>query len=125
VIEFEYSITCGNISEEGDMRKFLLLLLTAALVLLMVSVSFAGDAQTVNGWVSDSKCGVKGANASGEACTKKCIAAGASPVVVADTDQKVLNVDNPDALKEHYGHHVAVTGHIDGDKIHVDSVKML
>jgi hypothetical protein len=28
-------------------------------------------------------------------------------------------------MKEHYGHHVAVTGHIDGDKIHVDSVKML
>jgi hypothetical protein len=34
-------------------------------------------------------------------------------------------VDNPDTLKDHYGHHVSVTGHIDGDKIHVDSVKML
>ncbi|MBZ5664291.1 MAG: hypothetical protein LAO30_06765 [Acidobacteriia bacterium] len=107
------------------MRKFLLLLLAAALVLLMASVSFAGDAQTVNGWISDSKCGAKGANAGAEACTKKCIAAGASPVVVTDKDQKVLNVENPDALKEHYGHHVAVTGHIDGDKIHVESVKML
>src|SRR5271166_5229198 len=105
------------------MRKFLLLFLAAALVLLMASVSFAGDAQTVNGWISDSKCGAKGANAGAEACTKKCIAAGASPVVVTDKDQKVLTVDNPDALKEHYGHHVAVTGHIDGDKIHVDTVK--
>ncbi len=107
------------------MRKSLGLLLAAGFVLLMTSVSFAGDAQTVNGWVSDSKCGAKGANAGAEACTKKCIGAGASPVVVTDKDQKVLNVDNPDALKEHYGHHVAVTGHIDGDKIHVDSVKML
>jgi hypothetical protein len=107
------------------MRKLLLLLLAAVLIVLVASVSFAAGAQTVNGWVSDSKCGVKGANASAEACTKKCIEAGASPVVVTDTDQKVLKVANPDALKDHYGHHVAVTGHIDGDTIHVDNVKML
>ncbi len=107
------------------MRKLLSLLLAVALVLLVASVSLASDTQTVKGWVSDSKCGVKGANADAEACTKKCIAAGASPVVVTDKDQKVLMVDNPDALKDHYGHHVAVTGHIKGDTIHVDSVAML
>jgi hypothetical protein len=107
------------------MRKLVLLLVAFALVLSVASVAFAADAQTVNGWISESKCGVKGANASAEACTKKCIAAGASPVVVTDGDQKVLTVDNPDALKDHYGHHVAVTGHVNGDKIHVDSVKML
>jgi hypothetical protein len=107
------------------MRKFLLLLLAGALLVSIASVSFASDAQTVNGWISESKCGVKGANAGAEECTKKCIAAGASPVVVTDQDQKILTVENPDALKEHYGHHVAVTGHIDGDKIHVESVKML
>ena len=94
------------------MRKLLLLLLAVALILLVASVSFASEAQTVNGWISDSKCGVKGANAGAEACTKKCIAAGASPVVVTDKDQKVLTVDNPDALKEHYGHHVAVTSRV-------------
>ena len=107
------------------MRKLLLLLLAGALIVSVASVSFASDVQTVNGWVSNSKCGAKDANADGAACTKKCIAAGASPVVVTDSDQRVLAVDNPDALKGHYGHHVAVTGHIDGDKIHVDSVKML
>jgi hypothetical protein len=107
------------------MRKTILLLLVFVLTMLVASVAFAGDATTVNGWVSDSKCGVKGANAGAEACTKKCIESGASPVVVTDSDQKVLTVDNPDALKGHYGHHVAVTGHIDGDKIHVDSLKML
>jgi len=107
------------------MRKIVLLLLALTLILLVAAVAFAGETQTVNGWISDSKCGVKGANAGGEACTKKCIAAGAKPVVVTDGDQKVLQVENPDALKDHYGHHVAVTGHIDGDKIHVDSVKML
>jgi hypothetical protein len=107
------------------MRKLLLLLLAAGLIVLVASVSFAADVQTVNGWVADSKCGVKGAHAGSEACTKKCIAAGEKPVVVTDTDQKVLKVANPDALKDHYGHHVAVTGHVDGDTIHVDSVKML
>ena len=107
------------------MRKIVLLLLALTLILLVAAVAFAGETQTVNGWISDSKCGVKGANAGGEACTKKCIAAGAKPVVVTDGDQKVLQVENPDALKDHYGHHVAVTGQINGDKIHVDSVKML
>ena len=107
------------------MRKFLSLLLAGALIVPVASVSFASDAQTVKGWVSDSKCGVKGANAGAEACTKKCIAAGASAVVVSDKDQTVLKVDNPDTLKDHYGHHVAVTGHVNGDTIHVDTVKML
>jgi len=46
-------------------------------------------------------------------------------VVVTDGDQKVLSVDNPDALEGHIGHHVAVTGQVNGDSIHVDSVKML
>jgi hypothetical protein len=46
-------------------------------------------------------------------------------VVVTDGDQKVLAVDNPDKLTGHEGHHVAVTGTVSGDSIHVDSVKML
>ena len=107
------------------MRKVLLLLLAGALMVLVASASFASDAQTVNGWVSDSKCGVKGASEHHAGCAKKCLKAGADWVVVTDADKKVLKVDNPDALKGHEGHHVAVTGHIDGDKIHVDSVAML
>jgi|ERR1700722_2598078 hypothetical protein len=107
------------------MRKFLLLMLAVAFILSVASVSFAGDAQMVNGWVSDSNCGAKGANASAAACTKKCIDGGANAVIVTDTDQKVLTVDNPDAVKGHEGHHVIVSGHVTGDKIHVDSVKML
>jgi hypothetical protein len=124
VLRFVSRVGGINLKEEG-MRKVLSLLLTCALVLSVASVAFAGDTQTVNGWISDSKCGVKGANEKSEACTKKCIEAGASPVVVTDKDQKVLTVENPDTLKDHYGHHVAVTGKVTGDKIHVDSVKML
>jgi hypothetical protein len=92
---------------------------------MYVGVSFAQDATTVNGYVSDSKCGAKGANAKAADCTKGCIKAGAKMVVVTDGDQKVLTVDNPDVLTGHEGHHVAVTGKVSGDSIHVDSVKML
>ena len=107
------------------MKKLLLICLALCVMFLYVGVTFATDTSTVNGWVSDSKCGAKGANAGAAECTKKCLAAGAKVVVVTDSDQKVLTVDNPDALTGHEGHHVAVTGTVNGDSIHVDSVKML
>ena len=107
------------------MRKLLRVGIAMSVLFMFVGVSFASDPTTVNGYVSDSKCGAKGANAKAAACTKKCIQAGAKMVVVTDSDQKVLTVDNPDALEGHEGHHVAVTGQVNGDSIHVDSVKML
>jgi hypothetical protein len=107
------------------MKKLLLICLALCVLLMVVGVSFAGDSTTVNGYVSDSKCGVKGANAGAAECTKKCVKAGASLVVVTDGDQKVLAVDNPDKLTGHEGHHVAVTGQVKGDSVHVESVKML
>ena len=67
----------------------------------------------------------QGRERGGEACTKKCVAAGEKMVVVTDGDSKVLAVDNQDALKGHEGHHVAVTGTVTNNTIHVGSVKML
>ena len=107
------------------MRKLFLILVVLCVAFMTVGVSFAADATTVNGYVSDSKCGAKGANAGAAECTKKCLQAGAKMVVVTDGDQKVLAVDNPAKLTGHEGHHVAVTGTVKGDSIHVDSVKML
>jgi hypothetical protein len=110
------------------MRKVLSICLAFCFVLALSAMIYADDmgkSSTVKGWVSDDKCGAKGANAKAEACTKKCLESGAKMVVVTDGDQKVLMVDNPDALKGHEGHHVAVTGTTKGDSIHVDSVKML
>jgi hypothetical protein len=105
------------------MKKFLLICLALCVVFMMVGVTFAADATTVNGYVADSKCGAHGkTNAE---CTKKCISEGAKMVVVTDKDEQVLTVENPDALAGHEGHHVAVTGTVNGESIHVDSVKML
>ena len=109
------------------MRKLLVLCLALCFVFALTAMAFddMGKTSTVNGWVSEDKCGAKNANAAGEACTKKCLAAGAKMVIVTDKDQKILMVDNPDALKGHEGHHIAVSGHVMGDSIHVESAKML
>lgn len=109
------------------MKKILSVCLAACFVCALSAMAFddMGKSSTVKGWVTDDKCGAKGANEKAEACTKKCLSSGAKMVVVTDGDQKVLMVDNPDSLKGHEGHHVAVTGTMKGDSIHVDSAKML
>jgi hypothetical protein len=109
------------------MRKVLLLCLAICFVFALWALAFddMGKSTTVNGWITDAKCGAKGANAGAEACTKKCAAAGEKLVVVTDGDSKVLAVDNQDAVTAHAGHHVAVSGTVSKDSIHVNSVKML
>jgi len=109
------------------MKKLLLIGLALCMVLMTVAVisAVAQDSSTVNGYVSDSMCGAKGAAAGHDACTKKCLDKGAKMVVVTDADKKILTVDNPDALTGHEGHHVAVTGKVTGDSIHINGVKML
>jgi hypothetical protein len=88
------------------MKKLLVVLLLLTLVLVIAAVAKEGTGKAVNGWVTDSKCGVKGANAKGIECTKKCLAAGEKMAFVPDGTQDVLIVDNPDSLKGHrkYGH---------------------
>jgi hypothetical protein len=102
-------------------------------LLMMVMVGLtAADSKTakekwVKGWVSDSKCGVKGARAGHQACGKKCLAAGEHVVFVTEHDKKVLAVDNEDALKDLLGHRVSVKGTVDqaAGTIHVDKVNQL
>jgi hypothetical protein len=105
------------------MKKLLLLCLAVSL-LFMSGLAVAADS-TVNGTVSDSMCGAKGAAATHAGCMTKCMNRGAKAIIVTDGDQKVLTVDNPEVLKGHEGHHVAVTGAVTSDSIHIDSVKML
>src|SRR5579863_1617266 len=108
------------------MKKVLISFAALSVMFLMVAVASAADkTTTLNGYVSDSNCGVKGANASHAACMTKCLGKGAKAVIVTESDQKVVSVDNPDVLKGHEGHHVAVTGAMTGDTIHISSVKML
>jgi hypothetical protein len=66
--------------------------------------------ESMSGWISDSKCGAKGANAAHATCAKKCIDAGEKPLLVTDKDQKIVPIDNPDAVSEQVGQHVQVSG---------------
>ena len=103
------------------------LLLTVITVALSAADSSAAKAKWIKGWVSDSKCGVKGAGPGHEACGKKCLAAGEHVVFVSEHDKKVYKVDNEDALKDQIGHRMAVRGSIDqaNDTIHVEKANRL
>ena len=90
---------------------------------------FAAPASvTLDGYISDSKCGrAHGAEGPDPACVSKCISQGAKPVFVDDKTGSVWTIDDPDAVKGHYGHHVTMTGTADADKkvVHIDKVAMM
>jgi hypothetical protein len=100
-------------------------------IVLALALCFAGltalaapKDESWSGWISDSKCGVKGANAGHAACAKKCIAAGEKPVLVTDKDQKAVAIENPDAVSGQIGEHVQVSGTMTSNgSLHVDNVQ--
>lgn len=101
----------------------------ASMLVLIAGLAAAksDSAKWQKGWVSDSKCGVKGAGPGHADCGKKCLAAGEHVVFVNEHTKKVYTVDNEDALKDHIGHRVAVQGTVDAANgtMHVDKVNML
>ena len=86
------------------------------------------SAAKVSGYIGDSKCGAAhNASAPNAACVNKCIQGGAKPVFVDDAKKEVYTIDDPDEVKDHYGHHVSVIGKVnESDKtIHIAKVTML
>lgn len=78
------------------------------------------------GYVMDAKCAPMGMKmATNEACIKKCVAAGEKLVLYDTYTKKVYQLDPQSAVAEHASHHVRVYGTVDGDTIHVTSVKMI
>lgn len=79
------------------------------------------------GYISDSQCGVKGANdkAGTADCTTKCVKEhGAKYVFVNDADKKVYVIDAQDKVAAHAGHHVTVKGTVDGETLKLSSIDM-
>jgi len=96
----------------------------AAASLFAATMCLAADG-TWTGWISDSQCGAKGANAKAGECTTKCVKEhGAKYVFVNDTDQKVYVVDAQDKVAAHAGHHVTVKGSVDGDTLKLSAIEM-
>lgn len=78
------------------------------------------------GYVMDAKCAPKGmAMATNEACIKKCVEGGSKYVLYDSSTKKVYQLDPQTDLDAHAGHHVRAYGTVDGDTIHVTSVKMI
>jgi hypothetical protein len=109
---------------EQAMKLFVVVLAFSTIPAMAADMSAA----KVSGYISDSKCGaMHNGSTPNAACVKKCIDGGGKPVFVDDAKKTVYTIDDPDAVKDHYGHHVAVVGKVnDSDKtIHIASVSML
>ena len=97
------------------MKRLVTLGSVIALVLALIAPALAADAgaTTLTGWLADSYCGAKNANAAGAQCTRDCVAKGAKLVLVAGG--KTYNLSDQKLALEHVGHEVAVTGTVDKD----------
>jgi hypothetical protein len=93
-----------------------------AFVLILSTVAFAADSWT--GYVTDTKCAASGkGGADHAACAKKCLGGGDSAVLVVDG--KVVKIANQDKVKGHEGHHVTVTGKLEGDTLTIATLTMV
>jgi hypothetical protein len=97
------------------MKRLVTLGSVLALALALLAPALAGDAgaTTLTGWIADSYCGAKNANAAGAQCTRDCVAKGAKLVLVAGG--KTYGLSDQKLALEHVGHEVAVTGTVDKD----------
>jgi hypothetical protein len=98
--------------------------LAIATTLVLSFASVSAYAATWRGTVSDAMCGAKHVNATkaDQECAQKCVKGGEPAVFVSDG--KVYKIDNQDAVRDHVGHKVTLTGSMNGDTIHVDKVSM-
>ena len=93
-----------------------------ALALVMSAFPLTALAGEWTGYISDSKCGAKGAKDEHADCAAKCVKGGASPVFV--TDGNVYKIDDATKVQDHIGHKVTITGELKGDTVQVENVKM-
>ncbi len=99
------------------MKKTLIVLAVVALFLPALA-----SADSWTGWITDSNCGAKGANAAHAACAKKCLGQGAKLVFYNNADQKLYELDNQKLAEENIGHEVVVKGTVAGNAIKVESI---
>jgi hypothetical protein len=103
-------------------------------LLALESVSAQQKDPSRAGWISDESCGTQHTKPGRADCVLKCWRGGASvghpewkpqrAVFVADEDQAIWIVDNPEAVKNFPAAHVLVAGKFDSAKktIHVERI---
>lgn len=107
------------------MKRLIALGSALACILALNGVAFGADTASppaaVKGWITDSFCGAKNANAAGATCARDCYKKGAKLELVADG--KTYQLSDQKAAFEHIGHEVVITGTIDKDTIKVDKIE--
>ena len=108
-------------------------LFVCGLVALRLLAAQQKDASRA-GWISDEACGAKHTKAGGADCVQKCWRGGASvghpewkpqrAVFVADADEGIWIVENPEAVANFPAAHVLLAGKFDSAKktIHVEKI---
>lgn len=99
--------------------------LAALVAVLSLSSIAENKTMTWNGWISDSSCGVKGANAAHKACAQTCMKTKGATWVFVNSEKKVIPIHNQDAVSmdKDLGVEVSVTGHLmDDGSVHVDKI---
>jgi hypothetical protein len=108
------------------MRKSLPLSMVALLVIAFTVDAAGQTTQTWTGWISDSACGAKGANANHKDCAVRCVSGKAAAWVFVDGNSKdVLKIQNQDAVNPgtDLGQQMKLSGHLtDNGEVHVDSI---
>ena len=107
------------------MKRLISLGSVLALVLALTASAFAADAAaqptSMKGWIVDSFCGAKNANADGQGCAKDCYKKRAKLELVADG--KTYQISDQKAAADHIGHEVVITGTLDKDTIKVSKIE--
>src|SRR5437867_4241718 len=118
----------GPDRQEGqDMKR-----VAAMVVLVAVAASFslalAGEAAkqaevSYTGWIVDSYCGGKNANADQKSCVLDCFKKGAKLVLYVPDAKKSISLDKQDQASQHIGVSVKITGIMDGETLKVSKIE--
>jgi hypothetical protein len=109
------------------MKKAISRVLLAALVVSLGSFAYAGEAVegSWTGWVTDTGCGAKGANAEHADCAKKCVKEkGAKYALYTADDKQVWVLSNQEEAGKMAGQEVTVKGKADKEKMTIEVASM-
>ena len=102
--------------------------LTAATILFLSLFAASAMAGEWTGWISDAKCGAKGATADHSECAEKRgvrrEARESGAKLVFATDATAYQIDDASKVEGHVGQKVTITGSMDGNTVKIESVKV-
>ena len=89
-------------------KATVLLTLLALTALLALPLAAEGTKGSWTGWITDTKCGAKGAKAEHKGCSEDCLGKGHKLVFYNNADKKLYPLDKQDAAKAKEAYHAAV-----------------